>query len=57
MHAKDGQEGEAMRPDGRHHMSRWSRDVKGRVEASEKRGLKAIHQVYCVQSTHGLSFG
>lgn len=55
MHAKDGQEGEAMRPDCRQsHMSRWGGDDQGRVEASE-RSMKVIHQVYCVQSTRGLS--
>lgn len=36
MHAKNGQEGEAMRPDCGHHMSRWGGADKGRVEASEK---------------------
>lgn len=36
MHAKDGQEGEAMRPDCGH-MSRWGGADKGRVELQKKR--------------------
>lgn len=57
-HAKDGQEGEAMRPDCKEkYMSRWDGGDEGRAEALEEEVLKAVHQVYCVQSAHGLPFG
>lgn len=46
MHAKGGQEGEAMRPDYRQsHRSKWDSNGKDRVGSFRNRGLKAIHQV------------
>lgn len=57
MHAKDGQEGEAVGPAWRQsHVSGWDRDGKGRVGSFRKEGLKAVHQVCCIQSTHVLCF-